>query len=1383
MHKDLSEHGIVENLSLVAADLRETFRDITFKIEGLVRIYVLKTLTCSRTGITNLLVYSIFEKAGKFQVIRIGELTALKAVADERHGLEDAGLLERWCLLTNFGEPAYKHGHLGAIILDFPTELLDEPHTFKDTYEENPFPSEMITSLVEKLLLGKSDETVDIPLKESLKVTEEVKYKILAEAERITATTGVMAMPHLTIQDKFLLNPLHFYPFNETNEPEDTVLSTPIAEIHGGLTPQNILYYRGTGEEGPDEEARPTVIEVPFEEIRSIYTDIVDIECGLKFEVLNTERVDPEDLLRFVFDNLLVDINITNRPPVKDPHLQKLMGAVSVLRRVATDSIVRGVNPDAFWVALYRATITEISRSGPSDVQKRHALLAASIILTRYLSHYFKIDDILEFDDSASFKILEEHKEDDKERLSTGIMDNFRTQVHKSWLAHKADDFPAGTDYIEPRLRHIVSAGPRPGSTLQPAGQAGNETEFSHFKIKDLIVDRRKFLLVADSGHGKTTLLRELQHRIFSADHLDLPVPVYFHMRDLSGVFSIDELLDRVCDSFHGEHRRVETLRTLHKIFNEGRFIFLLDGIDQVEDRSNIPRLLGRDGILEEHRVIMAGRPYALSGLGNLLKDFERLELETFTVQNARRYLGEERYEKLREFVKAAPLRAPMVLSILRGIDISALENFGRSTIYDLMVDCLLDKEAALQTLSHPDIQNLQDFKKLFAKLSYLLIEAGCSGRFSWETAEEALPELGLTVGSLTRLSHLGIMSEVIEGSPHPGRELVFRHQSFQEYFAAIELGQRLFDSSGNLKKDELLKILEHNKWDESLLFLSGSLGEDKAFELITAISEYDLFFAGRCACAFSGNTDTVLSCLIEALFKRSDETAALKTLTEIGSRGIFEKLFAMLDSGDKTVKKSILMAFGEVGSAEAVPALIKRLTDEDEELCILAARALGTVGSSEATPPLMKLLKSEDSYMKAAAARALGEIGSIEAVLPLIELLDNTDEYVLRWASWSLGEIGAEAAVGPLIEVLRKGDEDVSWAAARSLGHIGAEGAVEPLIELLQNKKDSVRWSAARALGEIGSETAVGPLLDKLDDPFVRRSAARALGAIGSELAIEPLIKMLRTGERTPGGPKVLMLGATSIKEELGPMIRLLETEKTRWAAAEALGDIGSERAVMPLIKLLDNDDETIRRAAANALGDIGRVEAVGPLIDLLEDESEFVRWASVEALGRIGSEHAVEALIKVHEDGNVSWSAAKALGEIGSVLAVGPLIKLLDDISVRKSAASALGELENELAVGPLLRLFNDKDEDVSMVAAEALGKIGSKIAVDPLIKSLGKGDDYMATLAAGALGAISTKLDENELLSLAKKLHEGGHTDALEKIKEATQRRLLYLAETKK
>ena len=1220
---------------------------------------------------------------------------------------------------------------------------------------------------------------MEVSLKDSLKVTDEIRYKVISESERITATTGVMALTHLTIQEKFLLNPLHFYPFNETNEPADTELSTPVAEVHGGLTPQNILYFRSGGK-GASEEARPTVIEVPFEETRSIYTDIVDIECGLKFEVLNTERVDPEDLLRFVFDNLLENINLTNRPPVRDPHLQKLMGALSVLRTVTTDSLVRGVNPDAFWVALYRATMTEISRSGPTDVQKRHALLAASIILTRYLAHYFKIDEMMEFDDSASFKILEEQKETDSETLSASIINGFRTQVHKNWLAYKADDFPEGANYIEPRLRHVTSVGPRPRTAGRPGGQPGSEAEFSHFRIKDLLVDKRNFLLVADSGHGKTTLLRELQHRIFSVDHHDLPVPVYFHMRDLAGVFSVDELLDRVCDSFHGEHRRVEALKTLHKIFNEGSIVFLLDGIDQVEDRSNIPRLLGRDGILEAHRVIIAGRPYALSGLANTLKDFERLELDPFTIQNTRRYLGEERYGKLRELVKAAPLRAPMVLSILRGLDISALGSFGRSTIYGLMVDCLLGKEAALQALNHPDIRSAGDFKSLFAKLSYLLIEAGCSGRFSWEAAEEALPKLGLSVGSLTRLSHMGIVSEVIEGAPHPGRELVFRHQSFQEYFASIELEHKLYGGLGKLDKTELLKTLEHNRWDESLLFLTGSLDKHKALELITSIATYDIFFAGRCAAVYTGDIDTALAPLIEALFERSNEPQALHTLARIRSRDIFTKLFAMLDKGEKTVKKAILKALGETGSIEAVPTLIETLADENEDLCILAARALGTVGSNEAAAPLVKLLKSEDPYIRAAAARALGEIGSIEAVSPLIKLLEDKDEYVLRWASWALGEIGAEAAVGPLIEILRKGDEDVSWAAARSLGHIGSKGAVEPLIELLRDKKDSVRWSAARALGEIGSETAVGPLLDKLDDPFVRRSAARALGAIGSELAIDPLIEMLKTGERTPGGPKVMMLNSTSVKEKLGPMIRLLEMEKIRWAAAEALGDIGSDRAVMPLIKLLDSDDETIRRAAANALGDIGRVEAVAPLIDMLEDESEFVRWASVEALGRIGSEHAVSALIKVHEGGNVSWSAAKALGEIGSVLAVGPLIKLLDDKSVRKSAASALGELENELAVGPLLRLFNDKDEDVSMVAAKALGKIGSKVAIKPLIESLDKDDENMAILASNAIGAISTKLDENELFSLAKKLLDGGHTDALERIKEATRRRLLSFSE---
>ena len=82
-------------------------------------------------------------------------------------------------------------------------------------------------------------------------------------------------------------------------------------------------------------------------------------------------------------------------------------------------------------------------------------------------------------------------------------------------------------------------------------------------------------------------------------------------------------------------------------------------------------------------------------------------------------------------------------------------------------------------------------------------------------------------------------------------------------------------------------------------------------------------------------------------------------------------------------------------------------------------------------------------------------------------------------------------------------------------------------------------------------------------------------------------------------------------------PLIKALQ--KGNWQAASGLGKIG-EPAVELLIGFLS--DENGNYIAARALGQIGDVRAVEPLIKALEDNDEDVRKAAKEALHKLGHE-----------------------------------------------------------------------------------------------------------------------------------------------------------------
>ena len=97
---------------------------------------------------------------------------------------------------------------------------------------------------------------------------------------------------------------------------------------------------------------------------------------------------------------------------------------------------------------------------------------------------------------------------------------------------------------------------------------------------------------------------------------------------------------------------------------------------------------------------------------------------------------------------------------------------------------------------------------------------------------------------------------------------------------------------------------------------------------------------------------------------------------------------------------------------------------------------------------------------------------------------------------------------------------------------------------------------------------------------------------------------------------------------------IKVLSADKSKIAgsgAARALGEMGNEKAVAPLVKVLLKTDKSddVRSSAAAALGIIGGKKSEIPLIKVLTtDKSVDVRWSAAEALGNVGSEKAIGSL-----------------------------------------------------------------------------------------------------------------------------------------------------------
>ncbi len=129
-------------------------------------------------------------------------------------------------------------------------------------------------------------------------------------------------------------------------------------------------------------------------------------------------------------------------------------------------------------------------------------------------------------------------------------------------------------------------------------------------------------------------------------------------------------------------------------------------------------------------------------------------------------------------------------------------------------------------------------------------------------------------------------------------------------------------------------------------------------------------------------------------------------------------------------------------------------------------------------------------------------------------------------------------------------------------------------------------------------------------------------------------------------------------------------------------------------LLKALEYRDLDIRNKAAIALGEMGDERAVEPLVATLNDENIHVRNNAAKALEKIGKP-SVKTLLKAlkSDKKSIRSTAAKTLGNIGDIRALEPLKDLLKDKEavVRNNAAIALEEMGYERKVEPSQKLIS--------------------------------------------------------------------------------------------
>ncbi len=127
---------------------------------------------------------------------------------------------------------------------------------------------------------------------------------------------------------------------------------------------------------------------------------------------------------------------------------------------------------------------------------------------------------------------------------------------------------------------------------------------------------------------------------------------------------------------------------------------------------------------------------------------------------------------------------------------------------------------------------------------------------------------------------------------------------------------------------------------------------------------------------------------------------------------------------------------------------------------------------------------------------------------------------------------------------------------------------------------------------------------------------------------AIPRLVAKLREPPSASRDHAAIALGMLGDERALGPLLQALAGEKSA-AAATALGRLGDPCAVGPLLAVLHHHSVWVRKCVAQSLGELADPRTLEPLKRLRDrDENEHVRKAAARAVERFATSEAAVSL-----------------------------------------------------------------------------------------------------------------------------------------------------------
>jgi HEAT repeat protein len=394
----------------------------------------------------------------------------------------------------------------------------------------------------------------------------------------------------------------------------------------------------------------------------------------------------------------------------------------------------------------------------------------------------------------------------------------------------------------------------------------------------------------------------------------------------------------------------------------------------------------------------------------------------------------------------------------------------------------------------------------------------------------------------------------------------------------------------------------------------------------------------------------------------------------------------------------------------------------------------------------LQEALKGKDAMMKLGAIRVLQDSPKDEYVMTLIDALNDMDRLIRINAAITLGKAKNPVAVPALVfHAVSDQDKDVQLYSLWAYRQIDYAKASTQLVKILTESDNAamVRFAA----NEIRQKTDT-----KSIDFLIQHFHSKGFYT-GYDLDVNVVNALFEIGYAT-----------------VEPLVKCLDSDDVRMQvnAVYALGKIGDERAIQPLINHLPAANIEMRSRISDALIKIGRA-SIPALIKLLDNKDRELKWIAAYSLGRIGpdAEAALINILKQHGP-QASEEIIYALGVAGKTASFEPLfniytttsddsIKAWATISLASVMAHNYAEIADKKSADKFLAEVGEQLKPHMLLSYDtlhALGKIYIKkaIASDPEV--------YKANIALGVKCFDLSLIERENAVAKAYRLFYGSY-----------------------